>query len=123
MHYSTYALTLYFICDIIVAGAFGFLTLTSGTETISGNFGIMDQQLALKWVQKNIGNFGGDPRNVVLWGQSAGAMSVGIHMQSPLSTGLFHKAIQESNPTSIRYHTPTEANDYAMVRPHCRLTK
>jgi hypothetical protein len=50
-------------------GVFGFLALTSGTEKISGNFGIMDQQLALRWVQKNGAVFGGDPDNVVIWGQ------------------------------------------------------
>ena len=61
-------------------GAFGFLALSSGTEKLGGNFGLQDQQLALRWVQTNARSFGGDPANVVLWGQSAGAMSVAMHM-------------------------------------------
>ena len=50
-----------------------------------------DQVLALEWVQKNISAFGGDPKNVTLMGESAGAMSCFMHLVSPLSKGLFHK--------------------------------
>jgi para-nitrobenzyl esterase len=50
-----------------------------------------DQVLALEWVQKNIAAFGGDPKNVTIMGESAGAMSCFMHLVSPLSKGLFHK--------------------------------
>lgn len=61
-----------------------------------GNYGIMDQQAALRWVQKNIDEFGGDRRNVTIFGESAGGFSVMTHLASPLSAGLFDKAIVES---------------------------
>lgn len=56
------------------------------------------KRLALQWVQLNIASFGGDPRQVTLFGQSAGGISVAIHMTSPLSNGLFQRAIVHSNP-------------------------
>ena len=55
-----------------------------------------DQVLALEWVQKNIAAFGGDPKNVTIMGESAGAMSCFMHLVSPLSKGLFHKVNQQS---------------------------
>jgi para-nitrobenzyl esterase len=61
-----------------------------------GNYGIMDQVEALRWVRRNIANFGGDARNVTLFGESAGAGTVQLLMASPASTGLFQKAISES---------------------------
>lgn len=61
-----------------------------------GNAGLKDQALALKWVRDNIAKFGGDPDNVTLFGQSAGAASVHFHMLSPASEGLFHRAIIQS---------------------------
>ena len=74
-------------------GAFGFLNLPSLGET---NFGMRDQVAALRWVQENIANFGGDPGNVTIFGESAGGMSVGSQMASPEAAGLFHKAIPQS---------------------------
>jgi para-nitrobenzyl esterase len=68
----------------------------------NGNYGIMDQQAALRWVQKNISNFGGDPGNVTIFGESAGGVSVNAHLASPASANLFHKAIlQSSGPASV----------------------
>jgi carboxylesterase type B len=67
-------------------------------NNLDGNFGIRDQILALKWVQSNIENFGGSKDKVTIFGQSAGAMSVALHLTMTESKGLFSKAIIESNP-------------------------
>ena len=75
-------------------GPFGFLT--TGNSAAPGNFGMLDQVEALKWVKQNIENFGGDPSKVTIFGVSAGATSVMLHLLSPLSEGLFHQAIAES---------------------------
>jgi para-nitrobenzyl esterase len=63
---------------------------------VSGNYGTLDQVAALRWVQQNIDQFGGDPGNVTIFGQSAGGESVAHMMTSPLAKGLFHKAIMQS---------------------------
>ncbi|MGA2752450.1 MAG: carboxylesterase family protein [Terracidiphilus sp.] len=81
-------------------GIFGFfahpeLTRESPHQA-SGDYGLMDQILALQWVHENIARFGGDPNNVTVFGQSAGSMDTGILMASPLARGLFQKAIGES---------------------------
>ncbi|QYE36398.1 carboxylesterase family protein [Polymorphobacter sp. PAMC 29334] len=80
-------------------GAFGFLAhpaLTAEQGGHSGNYGLMDQIAALKWVQANIAKFGGDPSKVLIVGQSAGASSVASHLFSPLSKGLFRAAAMSS---------------------------
>ena len=78
-------------------GVFGFLVhpaLTAESpHKVSGNYGILDQIEALKWIKKNIAQFGGDPDNVMIFGQSAGAGSVKTICESPLARGLFHKAV------------------------------
>lgn len=80
-------------------GILGFLHLgeMGGEEyATSGNCGIQDQVAALQWVQENIAAFGGDPNNVTIFGESAGAMSIGVLLGFPSAQGLFHKAILQS---------------------------
>nr|XP_014292970.1 esterase FE4-like [Halyomorpha halys] len=75
-------------------GFLGFLSFKD--KEMPGNQGLKDQVLAKKWVQKNIHLFGGDPNSVTLVGESAGAGSAYHHTVSPMSRGLFHRAIAES---------------------------
>src|SRR5271167_3572111 len=80
-------------------GPLGFLRLadvTNGKIPATGNEGILDQVAALRWVRDNIGEFGGDPGNVTIFGESAGGMSVGTILAMPSARGLFHKAIPQS---------------------------
>lgn len=85
-------------------GALGFLNLneiTGGKIPSTGNEGLLDQVAALKWVHDNIAAFGGDPGNVTISGQSAGAMCVGSLLALPAARGLFHKAICQSGAASM----------------------
>jgi para-nitrobenzyl esterase len=81
-------------------GALGFLAhpalAAESPHGAAGNYGLMDQQAALKWVQRNIRNFGGNPRNVTIFGESAGGLSVHSQLVSPQAAGLFSKVIVES---------------------------
>lgn len=83
-------------------GVFGFfahpeLTAESKHHS-SGNYGLMDQVAALQWVRDNIARFGGDPRNVTIFGESAGALDINVLLASPLTKGLFARLIGESGP-------------------------
>lgn len=79
-------------------GILGFFNVP-GTD-ITGNYGMLDQVLALKWVQNNIASFGGDPNKVTIFGESVGGNSVSLHLISPLSKGLFQRAIIQSGAAS-----------------------
>ena len=87
-------------------GVMGYMAHPSLSKSdpngVSGNYGTLDQIAALEWVQKNINSFGGDPNNVTIFGESAGAWSVTELMATPLAGGLFHKAIGQSGASS--YH-------------------
>ncbi len=81
-------------------GVFGFLALPELTAESahhsSGDYGLLDQIAALRWVKNNIRNFGGDPNRVTIWGQSAGAFSVDALLASPLAAGLIQRAMADS---------------------------
>ena len=93
--------------DVIVVviqyrlGILGFLS--SGDDVAPGNYGLMDQTLAIRWVKDNIRAFGGDPDSMTIFGESAGAASVGYQLLSPMSRGLFSRAIFQSGTPLSRW--------------------
>lgn len=116
--------------DVIVVtvnyrlGPLGFIALPELTAEsphhASGNYGLLDQIAALRWIKENIANFGGDPNRVTAWGQSAGAADIERLMVSPLSEGLFQRAIAESG--AARRLDPTlEEQEEACTRAIGRL--
>ncbi|XP_029008617.1 pyrethroid hydrolase Ces2e-like [Betta splendens] len=83
-------------------GLLGFLS--TGDQHMPGNFGFLDQVQALRWIQQHIHSFGGDPDLVTVFGESAGGRSVSLLLLSPLSDGLFHRAIAESGAAAVDVH-------------------
>ena len=100
--------------DIVVVtinyrlGALGFLAhpALAGADGAVGNYGLADQQAALRWVRDNVAAFGGDPAKVTIAGESAGAMSVCDHLVAPESYGLFRSAILQSGPCQAQAALP-----------------
>lgn len=99
-------------CDVVMVtiayrlGALGFLS--TGDKEAPGNFGLKDQVTALNWVQSNIEYFNGNKSSVTIMGVGAGAASVNMHMYSPLSVGLFHKAATLSGNAYGPWTIPTK---------------
>ena len=101
-------------------GALGFMAHPAFTaesaQGASGNYAFMDDQAALRWVQKNIAAFGGDPHNVTIFGESAGGQHVGMHLLSPGSRGLFQRAIEESGTSNFGAATRSLGDSEAIGR-------
>ncbi|KAJ3312958.1 hypothetical protein HDU76_002754 [Blyttiomyces sp. JEL0837] len=97
--------------------AFGFLHIPSLINAGLTNIGLLDQQLAFQWVKDNIDSFGGDPNNIIAFGGSAGATSVGMHLVSYRGTQtLFQRAIlQSGSPTSSYYLDPSSVQQASAI--------
>lgn len=105
-------------------GPLGFLSFK--TADYSGNMGLKDQLLAMKWVQSNIVFFGGNSKLVTLFGYSAGSSSIHLHLLSPASTGLFQRAILQSgtslNPWSFSYNNCCHNKQMNMILNFCTIS-
>ena len=98
-------------------GVFGFFKQTElNGRGGAANFGLQDQQAALRWVKSQIGRFGGDASRVTIFGESAGGASVCLHLVSPGSGGLFHRAISESGPCRLLSDTGGAAMEAGAAR-------
>lgn len=95
-------------------GLLGFLSHTALGKP-HGNYGLMDQQFALKWVKQNIRHFGGKPGNVTIFGESAGGLSVHSQLASPRAKGLFHKAIVESGAYELLQQSLKDAENDGFI--------
>nr|QIK02108.1 carboxylesterase 7 [Holotrichia parallela] len=102
-------------------GIFGFLSLDDPNLGVTGNAGLKDQVLALKWVKENIEYFGGDPTNILLFGHSAGAMSVHLQLLSPMSEGLFHKALSQSGVSLSPLISKDLRNNAAIIAKYLNI--
>jgi para-nitrobenzyl esterase len=105
--------------------ALGFLNLhdaTHGKSPGTGTEGLSDQIMALRWVKQNIASFGGDPDSVTIFGESAGAMSIGALLGAPAATGLFHKAILQSGAAHIGRKRESSAKVAAMLLEKLGIT-
>ena len=100
-------------------GVLGFLAhpalSAESPHRVSGNYGLLDQQFALRWVRRNIASFGGDPDNVTIFGLSAGGLSVHAQLASPGATGLFRRAIVQSGAYSLGQPTLADAQAFGAV--------
>ncbi|CAF4623735.1 unnamed protein product, partial [Rotaria sp. Silwood2] len=86
-------------------GILGFLAKNTSSNDLKGNYGLLDQQMAIAWVKSNINTFGGDPNKITLFGQSAGAQSTAIHYLRPEMQQYFQAAIIQSCPVTIPFRT------------------
>ena len=108
-------------------GALGFLALNN--PGAPGNAGLFDQLMGLEWVQHNIRHFGGDPDNVTLMGESAGSVSVSLHLLSPLSKSKFQRAIMQSGSANMPWGTvhmeeaKRRSLEMAVERLQCKPSK
>jgi len=94
---------------VVINYRLGFFAWLRVNDKTPGNYGFLDQVQALKWIQANIARFGGDPRRITIGGQSAGANSVLLHLTSPASKGLFHRAFVQSSMALSYYPTKVDA--------------
>jgi carboxylesterase type B len=95
--------------------------MSTGTKDAPGNNGFKDQAIALRWIRDNIEKFGGDPNSVTLMGQSAGARSVMLHLVSPMSEGLFHRAIMMSGGVTGQWEVPS--HQIHLAKQQARILK